>query len=220
MMGSYNTSQRLITIECYENIGRPPINRDLNTLLLDDLSIMSRVQAGDKEALGLLYDRYSRVVFSVGLRILRDASEAQDLVQEVFLYVHRKSQVYDRKKSSVVSWLIQVTYSRAFNRRQYLTGHNYAEVDEFADSAEPSMTVESHAEMFELKETLRRALSELTEKQRLTMEMFFFYGYSLREISSQLDETLVNTRHHYYRGVEKLRTALQASLLPARTGLA
>jgi len=58
-----------------------------------------------------------------------------------------------------------------------------------------------------LRKLFEDAFAELTERQRTTLELFFFQGYSLREISSQMDETLAATRHHYYRGLEKLKSA-------------
>src|SRR6266481_3472058 len=86
-----------------------------------DEFVMRRIQSGDKQALGVLYDRYSRLILSVGLRILRDSSEAQELVQDVFLYVFQKSQDFNASKASLKSWIVQIAYSRAFNKREYLT---------------------------------------------------------------------------------------------------
>src|SRR3954451_7733541 len=63
-----------------------------------DQATMERLRCGDKEALGLLYDRYCRTVLSVGLRILRDRSEAQELVQDVFLYIYKKCASFDSNK--------------------------------------------------------------------------------------------------------------------------
>jgi len=67
------------------------------------------------------------------------------------------------------------------------------------------------ADEISAKDHLRQALEELTERQRQTLRLYFFEGYSLREISAQLDDSFINTRHHYYRGIEKLRTLLKAS---------
>ena len=85
-----------------------------------DEVLMGRIQSGDKQALSVLYDRHARLILSVGLRILRDTSEAQELVQDVFLYVFQKSQDFDSAKSKLRSWLVQIAYSRAFNKREYL----------------------------------------------------------------------------------------------------
>src|SRR5438132_11932796 len=87
---------------------------------LEDAVLMAQLQKGDLQALELLYDRYCGVILGVGSRLLRDAAEAEDLVQEVFLYLFRKSHVFSISKSSVGSWLIQVAYARAFDRRKWL----------------------------------------------------------------------------------------------------
>jgi len=183
--------------------------------LVDDESIMRLVQAGDPEAMGALYERYSRLVRVTGLRILRDESEAQELVQDVFLYLYQKNRLFDRHKSTLRSWLVQVAYSRAFDRRDYLLArrfYDYVQIEELVESVGSTLSLDRHVENVRLRGILQGVFSELSERQRLTLSMFFVEGYSLREISSHLDETLVNTRHYYYRGLETLRTALKGRL--------
>jgi RNA polymerase sigma-70 factor (ECF subfamily) len=181
---------------------------------------MQLVQAGDKEGIGALYERYSKLVRVTGIRILRDESEAQELVQDVFLYVHQKNRLFDRCKSTLRSWLMQVTYSRAFDRRDYLLArrfYDYIQIEELVESVGSTFSLERHLENAHLRSILQGAFSELSERQRLTLSMFFVEGYSLREISSRLDETLINTRHHYYRGLENLRTTLKGTLAPGKS---
>jgi RNA polymerase sigma-70 factor (ECF subfamily) len=179
-----------------------------------DLRVIQRVQLGDKQALSLLYDRYAGIVLGVGLRILRDSSEAQELVQDVFLYVFRKSQDFNPSKSCLRTWLLQIAYSRAFNKREYLAlrrFYDYRHIDEVLDSVACDCSPERDGQTSELRELLRDAFNELTEAQRKTLEMFFWEGYSLREISIRLTDTLGNTRNHYYRGLEKLRAKIKLS---------
>jgi len=186
---------------------------------LSDEGVMKRVQAGDKEALGLLFDRYSRLVLSVGLRILRDLSEAEELVQDVFLYVFNKCASFDSQKSCFRSWLVQIAYCRAFDKREYLINrrfYDYRNIDEILESVRSNECLEASLEQAELRRLLEDAFAELTERQRTTLELFFFQGYSLREISSQMDESLVSTRHHYYRGLDKLKSAGALAPLPGK----
>ncbi len=186
-----------------------------------DEFIMSCIQSGDKQALGFLYDRYARLILSVGLRILRDTSEAQELVQDVFLYVFQKSQQFDPAKSRLQSWLLQIAYSRAFNKREYLMlrrFYDYCQIDDVGDSARSHLSPERDGQASELRELLQTAFTALSELQRTTLEMFFWEGYSLREISVRLQESLGNTRNHYYRGLEKLRETLKTSLAPSSNG--
>jgi RNA polymerase sigma-70 factor (ECF subfamily) len=182
----------------------------------DDESIMHLVQRGEREALGLLFDRYSRLILNVATRILRDATEAQDVVQDVFLYVHRKSEIFDPNKGSVSSWLIQITYSRAINRRHRLNARAQADcsrIEDLADLADVHLSLERVADTLTIRGLVEQALKEVTERQRQTLRMYFFEGYSLREISTHLNENFANTRHHYYRGVEKLRAMLKDSVV-------
>lgn len=188
---------------------------------LTDDSVMRGIQSGDRQSLGVLFDRYSRLILSIGSRILRDTSEAQELVQDVFLYVFNKGQSFDPSRSSVRSWLVQIAYSRAFDRRDYLVVrqfYSYCHIDEVIDSIASDFSLENHGQLAEFRDLLQQAFTGLSERQRETLELFFFDGYSLREISAQLDETLGNTRNHYYRGLEKLRELMTLYLAPIKTG--
>jgi RNA polymerase sigma-70 factor (ECF subfamily) len=151
----------------------------------------------------------------VATRILRDATEAQDLTQEVFLYVHRKSRIFDSSRGSVSSWLVQIAYSRAINRRHRLNARAQADclrLEELANSeGGVGLVLERLTETLSAKELVEQALDELSEKQRQTLRLYFFEGYSIREISTRLNESFANTRHHYYRGIERLKAVLKTS---------
>ena len=186
-----------------------------------DEAVVERLKSGDKEALGLLFDRHAHFVLSAGLRILRDLSEAEELVQDVFLYVFNKCATFDATKSYFRSWLIQIAYSRAFNKREYLTRrrfYDYCNIDEVMHSLRSNVCLENQTQLAEVKRICEEALAELTERQRRTLQLFFFQGLTLREISAQMDESLVQTSHHYYRGLEKLRAVLSSSQLLGKNG--
>lgn len=220
-MSSPTAIRRLFQVDVPRSHERS--NIELSRGLLNDEEVMQCVQSGDKEALGILFDRYSRLVFSVSARILRNSSEAEELVQDVFLYLYRKSANFDPSKSSLRSWLVQITYCRALDRLDYLNVQRYydcANIDEIVESVKSAVSLESLAHRTELRGILEDAFAELTEKQQQTLRLFFFEGYTLREISARLDENLGNTRNHYYRGLEKLRVALSPmaeALAPARS---
>lgn len=209
---------RLITIDRKTDLshGDPAPSR------LDDETLMIQVQSGDREALGVLFDRYSRLMFGVAARILRDVSEAQELVQDIFVNLFsNKEQAFNSARSSFRSWLIQVVYYRAFDRRDYLNARRFydsCEIGEVVDSVPARYCLESQAQTTEIRRLLEEALSELNHRQKRTLELFFFEGHSLAEISAQLDEPLGNVRHHYYRGLDKLRQVfkMRRSALPHR----
>src|SRR5579864_7494927 len=78
-----------------------------------DEYLLWRLRAGDVEALALLFGRYAKIIRHIGRRILRADSEADDLVQDLFLFLERKCAIFDSFKSSARSWIIQMTYQRA-----------------------------------------------------------------------------------------------------------
>ncbi len=177
-----------------------------------DEALMARTVEGDKEALGCLFRRYARLVRAVGYKILRDDSEADDLLQDVFLFIHQKSAVFDGSKSSPRSWIVQMAYHRAIDRRRYLDSrHFYAQVD-LEDVANELSGPDSKATRYEntIEEVLARVgLSKvfgvLSEIQRQTLGLHLLDGYTFEEIAVKLDQSRGNVKHHYFRGLEKLR---------------
>jgi RNA polymerase sigma-70 factor (ECF subfamily) len=174
---------------------------------------MLRLQDGDLGALDILYERYSRLLLGIGSQILRDKAEAEDLVQEVFLYLFRKNKAFDLSKGTVRSWLVGATYSRAFNRYKYLK-NEILHVQSSCEVARGNGSNYSAGERDELGELLywrsllRQFFLELPEEQRLTLELHFFEGYTLTEISKKTGHSLGNVRHYCYRGLERLRKSL------------
>ncbi len=190
---------------------------------LSDECLMVRVGEKGGEALALLFRRYSRLVRGVAVRILRDASEADDLLQDIFLFVHRKAPIFDPNKCSVRSWIVQMTYQRAIDRRRYLQSrHFYTRLD--LDGAEDMADSRQAREEGELwtcmvgKATIGGLLDTLTQDQRNTLMLYFFEGYAFAEIAEKLNQSLGNIRNHYYRGLEKLRKQIFPGKLPGGNG--
>ena len=190
---------------------------------LSDECLMARVRERSREALAILFRRYSRLVRGVALRILRDASEADDLLQDVFLFVHGKAAVFDLNKSSVRSWIVQMTYQRAIDRRRYLQSrHFYTHLDldraqDLADSREGREESDLRSRLVG-NATISGLLETLTPDQRNTLSLHFFEGYTFDEIAEKLNQSVGNIRNHYYRGLEKLRKLVFAPKLPGRNG--
>jgi RNA polymerase sigma-70 factor (ECF subfamily) len=175
---------------------------------VSDASLLERAQSRDAEAVGVLFDRYSRLVLGIGFRILRDRGEAEDLVQEFFLRLWERASSFDASKGSARTWIVQCAYRRAFDRRAHLARrHFYSGTDLAAakNAIQEGTGLESAIAAHVTGEQLRAAFSELSAKQRATLELYFFEGCNLREVAQQIGETLENTRHFYYRGLEQLR---------------
>jgi RNA polymerase sigma-70 factor, ECF subfamily len=178
--------------------------------LLSDEDLLTRLQAGEQEALGFLFERYAKLVWIVAARILRDDTEAEDLVQDLFLFIRRKCAIFDGSKCSARSWIIQMTYHRAIDRRRYLASRQFysskqTENDTLAVVGTPTNEIDYSAPAVLGRNGLTKVLRALSKDQRETLRLHFFEGYTLAEISAKLGQPLGNVRHHYYRALDKLR---------------
>jgi len=175
---------------------------------LSDEGLMAGLQAKDPEALDALFGRYSRLVFAIALRILNDRSEAEDVVQEVFFSLYQKSALYDPDKGTAKGWVVQVAFSRARDRRAHLLRRGFysgTDVESLQDTLIEQCDVEHDVGIRLDFSQLRATFEELTIMQRQTLALFYFEGLDLREISERLHEPFGNVRHHFYRGLERLR---------------
>src|SRR5262249_28905921 len=149
------------------------------------------------------FNRYRRLVFTVANSILRDAAEAEDLTQDVFIEICRKASLYDPAKGSVKTWVLQYAYHRSFNRRRYLSlrqPHNpFAE--EMTQS-QPALYRNSSCDPVirhrVCMEALHRGMKILNDKERVVIEWVSFEGLTLREASARMQVSYVNARNHYY----------------------
>jgi RNA polymerase sigma-70 factor (ECF subfamily) len=181
---------------------------DVRVLECPDDELMVRLQSGDSTALDLIFDRYSRLVLGIALRVLHDYGEAEDVVQDVFFHMFQKASLFDPSKGSAKGWIVQVAYHRSLDKRAHLGRRGFylgTDVESLDDTllGETDLDREIGAKLNRAQ--LEKAFEELPEMQRRTLELFYFEGLDLREISEKLNEPLPNVRHHYYRGLAKLR---------------
>jgi RNA polymerase sigma-70 factor, ECF subfamily len=175
-----------------------------------DEELMARLCAEDASALNLLFNRYSRLVFGIAVRILRDVGEAEEIVQECFFYFYRKAMLFEPTRGSAKVWIVQVAYSRARDRKAHLSRRGfYLRTDIESLVLDETLAGEGNVEQeIAVKldfDRLQCAFDDLTEMQRETLKLFYFEGLQLREISERFHEPLGNIRHHFYRGMERLR---------------
>ena len=180
---------------------------------------MARMQADDSESLACLFQRYAHLVRVVSLRILKSSAETEDFVQDLFLFIQRKAGIFDSSKSSARSWIVQMAYQRAIERRRYLAARHFYERNESQDCVERvvgKLTIEDDysPEAVFGRNGLQKVLAALSDDQRETLRLYFFDGYTLAEISEKLGQSLGNVRNHYYRGLEKLRDQMFANNHP------
>jgi RNA polymerase sigma-70 factor (ECF subfamily) len=174
--------------------------------LASDEHLIFRLRVGEQEAISELFRRHASAIYRIGRKMLRDSGEADDLVQEVFLYVYRKAELFDTSKGPARSWIFQIAYTQAFLQRRKLKSLGFYApgiADDFR-GAEPS------------RNGWKRIVEDLTEDQRETLRLHFFEGYTFTEIAEKLGQSFANVRNHHYRGLEKLRKYLAGNELNRR----
>jgi RNA polymerase sigma-70 factor (ECF subfamily) len=182
---------------------------------------MARVQLQDSRALEYLFERYCRLVLRVARGIVRDHGEAEDVVQEAFFYIYQKAMLFDGAKGSAKNWILQIALHRALDRKSHLArrgfyaGTNIGALDDTL-MGETDLDREIGARLNRVQ--LQKAFQQLPAIQRLTLELFYFEGLDLREISTKIQESHGNTRHHFYRGLERLRRNAFVQRLRERKG--
>jgi RNA polymerase sigma-70 factor (ECF subfamily) len=185
---------------------------------------MREICHGSTEALSLLFRRYARIVRGVAYRVLRDTSEADDLLQDIFLLIHRLCKTFDSSKGPARFWILQMTYRRAISRRRYLTSRHFytrLDLDQAANQQGDLLTKtgrlgDSMDRALDQREALQSWFAELSESQRRTLHLFFFEGHTFEEIAAKLGQTVGNARNHYYRGLDKLRKHISAGKFPGK----
>jgi RNA polymerase sigma-70 factor, ECF subfamily len=181
-------------------------------VLLDDARVMLELQAGNDDALAVLYDRYYNAVLAVGLRTLRDRGEAEDILQNIFWEIAEKAGQYDPARGTVLVWIMQCAYGRSLNRRNYLLVRRfYANVamGDLTEFEQGALRLYSEAPQ-ECARFVREALALLNEHQRRTIEMVHFEGLDLKDVAERTDQSFSSVRHHYYRGMAKLKDHLRS----------
>lgn len=180
-----------------------------------DLEAIRRVAGGDADALAFLYDRHSRIVYSLAFRIVGDPPEAEEVVQDVFAQAWRQAERYDTTRGAVVAWLLMITRSRAIDRIRSRRGLPALA----ADGARGLQEMEDPADGPELMtlsadqvRRLRTALDTLPLPQRMTIELAFYEGLTHVEIAERLGEPLGTVKTRIRLGLLKLRDAIMETV--------
>ena len=174
---------------------------------------MERIKNGDNAAFATLMRRHARKVLAVGRRVLRDQCAAEELVQDVFLLVHRRSHSFDAARGEFRPWLNRIAYNQAFRSLERVRlRHTYEDqgIESYLEELVAPDTPEFQALIEQSASNLRRTLKQLSAKQEETLSLFFFEGYTLREISERTGDSLSNIRHYYYRALKALKDTIKS----------
>ena len=186
---------------------KPP----LTTTEEEDIALLARVAAGDQDALGAFYDRYASTLMAVAVRVLNNASAAEDVVQEVFVQIWEHASSYDRELGKPLSWAVVLTRNKAIDRlRGRIRGEKLmvrAAAEAVGDDFAPPKRLDA-----DVSDRVQAALKELPTDQRQAIELAFYNGLSQTEIAERLAQPLGTIKARIRRGMYKLRDQLEGFL--------
>jgi RNA polymerase sigma-70 factor (ECF subfamily) len=172
---------------------------------LSDEELMQHVMVGRHDVLTVLFDRYHRLVFDVAVRIVRDASEAEEVVQTVFLDIFRAKANFDSRKGILKVWILQYAYHRALHRKRHLTSNHFYRWENLEAAIEVGSGRALWGELPEAMLLAEEMLGNLKPRQRAILEMTYYEGLTAEEIARRLNESPHVVRHDLRRGLAILR---------------
>ncbi|MEM9904038.1 MAG: sigma-70 family RNA polymerase sigma factor [Cyanobacteria bacterium P01_D01_bin.44] len=181
-----------------------------------DEALIEAIKAKQVGALREIYRRYAGLVYTLALRILNTAEEAEDMTQEIFLTLWHQCR-YDPSRGSLKRFLVMITRSRSIDRvrsrksRHRLLQRFRTTVDHPTDNAPLD-----HATQGEAAQKVRNALSALSQAEREVLEIAYYEGLSQSEIANRLSLPLGTVKTRSRQGLKKLRRALDNQIAPGR----
>jgi RNA polymerase sigma-70 factor (ECF subfamily) len=177
----------------------------------DEMSLLARIAQRDHHALAELYDRFAKVLFSVTIRIVRDETRAQEVLQEVFVQIWDRAADYNPRLGKPLTWAVILARNKAIDQLRCMQreGRLMDTLKDFADpTALPAEPVQQVAAQ-ELAETMKTALRELPVEQRCAIELAFFRGLTQSEIADELRQPIGTIKARIRRGMLQLRSSLE-----------
>ncbi len=175
-----------------------------------DAALLARLIAGDTQALAELYDRHHRPLYALARRILNDATEAEDILHDVFVSLWQNASSYDTARGTLFTWAATLTRNRSIdrlrrrnNRQQLLDTAHTADLIPAADDNSTDTLAER-----ETATTVRTALANLGPEQAQPIELAYFQGLTHEEIAARLQQPLGTIKARIRRGLLKLRALL------------
>jgi RNA polymerase sigma-70 factor (ECF subfamily) len=179
-----------------------------------DEALLTQVSRADRQALAILFRRHYRLVLWIARKILRNDAEAEDLAQDVFLRIARKAHLYDSSKGTARSWIVGTTYYQALNRKEYLKDRHFytsvspKEKDVEMLAAHDANEYDHSGEAVFGRTRWLQMREVLTEDQWEAIRLHFFEGCTFAEIGQRRNIAISNVRHHFYRGLARLRKCI------------
>lgn len=174
------------------------------------IPLFGRLVSGDQSALSELYDKTSRFVYGLALRVLQDPADAEEVTLDVFTQAWRQASRYDSSRGEPLTWLLTLAHSRAIDRLRSRGSTTRREqgLDETFDLKSESPDPESLSASAQRARLVKRALSELSIEQREVIELAYFEGLSHAEIAERTGQPLGTAKSRIRLAMGKLREAL------------
>jgi RNA polymerase sigma-70 factor (ECF subfamily) len=186
----------------------------------DDAALLRLIARTQEPALGELYDRYRRLVYSMALNATGDAGLAEEITQDVFLRVWNKAETYRPEQGKVITWLSSIARYRSIDllRRQAIRpeGNRAAWAEEGNSLISDGPDIEGEVMISQRQQVVRKAINQLPVEQRQALAYAYFQGYSHSEIAEVLKEPLGTVKTRIRLGMQKLRHLLQEESLSDR----
>jgi RNA polymerase sigma-70 factor (ECF subfamily) len=176
-----------------------------------DIALIDRIVARDETAVGALYDRHNRLLFGLILRIIRDRSEAEEILQEVFVLVWTRAETYNVSLGPPAAWLVRIARNRAIDRLR--ANSVRVRAVESAPEPPPSENPESQASASEQQRTVARALESLPADQRVLIEQAYFLGLTQSELAERFKLPLGTVKTRIRTGMLALRERLSQAFI-------
>ena len=179
----------------------------------DDETLIRLIAGSQSDALGELYDRYSRLVFGMARNALGDQGLAEEITQDVFMRIWNKASTYQAVQGKVVSWIAGITRNRAidvFRHQKSLLDGNSLSLEELPLFDPPdSLNVEQEIESKLKERRVQQALFQLPVEQREVLALAYFRGYTHEEAAKALGQPLGTVKTRIRLGMQKLRETLE-----------
>ncbi|HXA15097.1 MAG TPA: sigma-70 family RNA polymerase sigma factor [Opitutaceae bacterium] len=190
---------------------RPRMSKSAEDRNAVDARLLQRMARGERAAFADLYDRFSRPLYAAALRILGDARETEDIMQDVFIALWEKSGTFSAERGTAFSWAVTLTRHRAIDRlRLRKRRGELLDASVPADLGYDNETGTADALVFKEKAHLvRTALAALPTEQKQAIELAFFSGLTQEQISENLAQPLGTVKARIRRGLLKLRDTLR-----------
>jgi RNA polymerase sigma-70 factor (ECF subfamily) len=171
---------------------------------------LARVGGGDRAALRMVYQDTSAKLFGVCLRILNDKSEAEDVLQEVYLTVWRKAESFDPARASPITWLVAIARNRSIDRLRTVAGGRRIEPIEAAEEVrDPAPAAVDLVQAGQQSARLSLCLDELEARQAAAIRAAFLDGNTYEELAKRMSVPLGTLKSWIRRGLLKLRDCLE-----------